>query len=150
MELLKKWPLLATLFMLTATARSEAVSIELESEIVRLPGPWNFYWQQLVTPQQLDSSQPTASVNLPHTWTGQNLEGVSISRQGYATYAKRFTIDSLHPVMALQIPEVFSSFDVWINGRHYPSPGKVGKTRNDSVPAAKVPPTPFPDQTTTT
>jgi len=108
-----------------------------QEKIVSLEGDWEFYWKKLLSPEEFAHGKGlpkpdymdflTQWGNLPQLLKEEH-------QFGYATY--RLTIicpDSMPPV-TFNIPEVYSSYALYINGDGFEGNGKVGKSREESVP----------------
>lgn len=115
----------------------------LHSERVNLSGQWEFYWRQLLTPYDFQKDRPKKSyADVPHQWGYMEVDGKSISEFGYATY--RLTIllpnEEVGKDKAILLPNIASSYRIWIDGKLLESVGKVGKSEETSYPmnSAKV------------
>ncbi len=99
---------------------------------VQLSGEWEFYWEQLLTPDDFaGTSLPprTGLIELPAPWNGYVVDGEPISGDGYATYRLRVLLSgSDASSLALQVPEFETAFVLYIDGREIGSNGVVGKT----------------------
>ncbi|MEM7183096.1 MAG: SpoIIE family protein phosphatase [Spirochaetota bacterium] len=93
---------------------------------ILLHGEWEFYWKQLVSPKQINSSIPKTYTKVPNTWDKQDLE-----EHGYASYHLKLL---LHPSQQLGIKliDLSSSYRIWINEQLVIETGIVGKTRETS------------------
>lgn len=110
----------------------------LQGHRVNLSGEWEFYWKQLLTPN--DFSVKTMSetyANIPHQWGDMKLEGKSLSEFGYATYRLTLLVpnEEIGQYQAISLPNIASSYRIWIDGVLSESVGKVGKTEEASQPA---------------
>ena len=100
---------------------------------INLDGQWLFYWNQLLT----DSDSPTQKgdlVNFPFRWTETKLHGHTRPAFGYATYKLQILLNPKAPPLRLAMPEVYSSYQLFINGKPALSAGKVGKTKESTTP----------------
>lgn len=100
------------------------------SKALALNGYWAFYDQQLLTPSESFPFKGTYT-SFPGTW---NDGRPSKSGQGYATYALRVILPHGKPDLALQMPQLYSSYTLWVNGRQTATNGVVGQTRDTSTP----------------
>jgi signal transduction histidine kinase len=103
-----------------------------------LDGEWHFYWDQLYTPIEIQEGPPTAPhiVKVPGDWNTYQLSQEKISRHGYGTFHLRFHIvpEDIGNIHALYIPNIASSYQLWINGEHLATSGSVGKNRTETKP----------------
>ncbi|HEQ70997.1 MAG TPA: hypothetical protein ENN69_00780 [Spirochaetia bacterium] len=100
------------------------------AEPLELTGTWEFYWQKLVDPAAFQAGAapaPDALIRMPRYWNEvRGKEGVFPS-SGYATY---HCVLQLRPGMgnlAFSLADVFSAYDLYLNGRLVLSNGRVGK-----------------------
>lgn len=114
-----------------------------QGQRIHLSGEWEFYWKQLLTPA--DFKVPTMEksyASVPHQWGDMELKGRPLSKFGYATY--RLTIllpnKEIGQNQAILLPNIASSYRIWIDSALRESVGKVGTTEDTSKPAnsAKV------------
>lgn len=102
-----------------------------------LSGEWEFYWNELLTPEDIiEQTAPKTYADVPNQWHNLNVEGERLDRFGYATY--RLTIlfpeKEIGTIKALSIPNIASSYKVWINGELIGKVGKVGTSEITSEP----------------
>ncbi len=95
---------------------------------ITLEGEWAFYWKQFLRNEQ--EGKDPISVNVPGTWTDIQ----DLPAYGYGTY--RLEIRNLVPgrIYSLYVPNMFSSFRIFHNGRELGSNGIPGRSREESVP----------------
>src|ERR1041384_3134129 len=91
---------------------------------VRLDGQWGFYWQELLVPSQ-ESSRPTKFQQFPGIWE----EG-----QGFATYTADVIIDRGISTLSLDLPDIYTSYQLWVNGVEVANNGEVGTSRKETSP----------------
>lgn len=98
-----------------------------------LDGKWEFYWSELLKPGDLPQYQP-AYITVPNTWNNIELNGKSLSPIGYATYKLRLILPSNRPEMAIEIPDTYSSYTLYINDKLLAQNGKPAKTKEEAIP----------------
>lgn len=103
--------------------------------LVSLKGEWIFYWQQLLDPHEIEPSQQLTSpefIEVPGVW-----EDETGSMIGQATYTLTVKVPDIRvgQVMGFYIPHQYSSYDLWADGEHIASNGKVGIDKGTSSPA---------------
>lgn len=125
----------------------ELTNIE-EIHSIKLQGDWEFYWNQLLEPQDFKDSEGKLNpqlVKLPKSWTNYKLDSIKLPNEGFATY--RLVInkkpDFAETIYGLKISSVFSNYKLWINGNLITEVGKVGITDTLSVPQFKFQDIPF-------
>ncbi len=125
----------------------ELTNIE-EIQSIKLQGDWEFYWNQLLEPQDFKDSEGKFNpqlVKVPKSWTNYKVDGVKLPNEGFATY--RLVInkkpDSTITIYGLKISSVFSNYKLWINGTIITEVGKVGRKDTLSIPQFKYQDIPF-------
>jgi diguanylate cyclase (GGDEF)-like protein len=113
----------------------DLTQLNFEKEVIRLNGQWEFYWNKLLEPQELNSTnlQSDGYIDLPSSWNGYNINSKELTGDGYATYRLSFKIEEKGK-LALKIPRIFTSYNLWINGQQLSSAGKVGRNKETSSP----------------
>lgn len=102
---------------------------------VRLKGEVEFYWDKLLTPDDLSRKNETPHyVNIPAPWNGEAINGKDIEGMGYATYHFKIHVDS-SGMYGLKIKEFETAFKIWINSELYGGAGKVGTSKKAMTPS---------------
>ncbi|MCZ8514545.1 ATP-binding protein [Paenibacillus filicis] len=107
--------------------------------VVRLDGTWDFYWQQLLTPGQINSGTDSPEhVRMPYSWNeaGSGIKGIPAS--GYATYHLKILLDPGAPDLAVRVPLIRTSYRMWVNDALVAESGVVGASPEDAVPEYKT------------
>jgi hypothetical protein len=91
---------------------------------VRLDGQWGFYWEKLLT-QHESSATPDQFFQFPAIWD----EGL-----GFATYTAEVLISPNVSMLSMELPDFYSSYQLWVNGTEVASNGEVGTSRQETVP----------------
>jgi hypothetical protein len=113
-----------------AQARIEKGKIDLRKwdfqrqGTVRLDGKWGFYWGQLLIPSK-GSLRPTEFHEFPGLWN----EG-----QGFATYTADVIVNSELTTLSMDLPDMYTSYQVWVNGIEVANNGEVGTSRQETSP----------------
>jgi signal transduction histidine kinase len=93
-----------------------------DGKILPLKGTWEFYWDKLLTPQDLDSHTPTL-VQVPHFW----MENDQFDFFGKGTYHVKVKLpDKVNGQLAVYIPFIRCAAKVFVNGSLVDSLGRVG------------------------
>lgn len=100
---------------------------------VKLSGRWNFYWQSLRVPSQLDQAS-TDRFDFPAVWNGSFSDRAELSGQGFATYEAKVILDPNLEMVSLELPDFYCSYSLWVDRKHVAGNGEVGTGRNESVP----------------
>ncbi len=108
-----------------------------KEKIISLEGDWEFYWKELINPEDFiyGKNLPKPDyMNFLTRW-GDLPQLLKEEHQfGYATYRLKIICPDSMPPVTFNIPEVYSSYALYINGDGFEGNGKVGKSRQESVP----------------
>lgn len=105
------------------------------NKLLKLDGNWEFYWDELYTPEDFRGDtfqQSPLIVDVPNTWSTYILGGENLPMMGYATYRLYldFPKEEVGTTKALYVPNISSAYTLWINGIEVSKNGVVGKSRN--------------------
>ncbi|MFA5522937.1 MAG: sensor histidine kinase [Tissierellales bacterium] len=104
--------------------------------IVTLDGQWEFYWEELYTPEdfeEVDTITNRKLITLPRTWNKLILDTHQLPGKGYATY-RLVVHHNSNEILGIKMPRIFTSYNLWVNGELIASAGKVGKNMNQAIP----------------
>ena len=107
------------------------------SKNISLKGEWAFYWNQLLTPEQLKNSQITPRyINAPVEWSKLNINGEALPNEGFATYHLVIHLhkNAINQPLAIQVPSSSSAYKVWINEQLLAESGTVGTNAESEIP----------------
>lgn len=107
-----------------------------EGRNILLTGYWEFYWGQLLNPDDFLSNnhQSFSYQQVPDVWSHYNVNGQTYGSQGIASYRLKITNVAKGEYYVIQTGEVFSAYQLWVNGKVIASGGTVGKTKDSSIP----------------
>lgn len=111
---------------------------DLRTDVIMFEGEAEFYWHQLLTPNEIDSLKPQPEyIPIPKSWhkCANNL-GEPYPAEGYATYRMGIVVQrNLSPTTyMIKIPTVFSSYRLWVGHLLMAEVGTVGTSREDCQP----------------
>jgi 7TM diverse intracellular signalling/GAF domain len=127
-----------------------------EIKSIKLEGNWEFYWNQLLEPQDFKNENITPDLygKVPKPWTKYMVDSANIPYQGFATY--RLVInkkaDTVETIYGLKVSTVFSNYKLWVNGKFITEVGKVSTTKELTDPKFTYQDIPFvldPDKEST-
>ena len=107
----------------------DARSWNFSDQRIALNGNWIFYEDQLISATDTDGK--SSLVHFPKTWNEIRPSG---GGSGYATYHLTVLLPQNIAVFALEIPQIYCSYKLWINGQILASNGKVGATKEETIP----------------
>lgn len=96
--------------------------------------PFEFYWQQLLTPETIKTTSSVPSyMKIPMAWNKYNKEYNSI---GYATYSLTVKVNPKYKdtLLGISVPSMLSSYKLWVNGEAFASNGIVGTNSSSETP----------------
>jgi signal transduction histidine kinase/CheY-like chemotaxis protein len=105
--------------------------------VVRLNGEWEFYWQRLLAPNELLSSNTGKEqkfINLPSSWNGYQVNDEVLSGDGYATYYLRIIGNEGNKKLMFKTSWMGTSYNLFVNGDLIASNGVVARTREEMTP----------------
>jgi adenylate cyclase len=107
-----------------------------EDEVSNLNGEWEFYWMQLLSPDEsaIEWSETTSYINIPGTWNNKSESGEQYTAHGYATLRLKITLPEEDHIYALYIPPMLTAYKLWVNGTLLAQNGSVGTEAAKSVP----------------
>lgn len=100
---------------------------------VGLDGQWEFHWHQFLSDGQ-KSESPPAFLELPNIWNGEKIDAQTLGSYGFGTYRLKLILPPQRPGLALEIPALYCSYNLWLNGEKIASNGTVGTTREGCTP----------------
>ncbi|QHW34444.1 histidine kinase [Paenibacillus rhizovicinus] len=101
---------------------------------VALSGKWSFFGGQLLTPGSPQLMYPERHVMVPRSWNSYSGKSSIRNGQGFATYKLTVRLAPEDRVLALRVPNIFSSYKLWIDGKVMAEQGRVGTSRSESTP----------------
>lgn len=100
---------------------------DLYNEDVLLDGEWEFYWKQLIPPENALFPEERDYFFFPSIWNDRKTRnGIELSNVGYATYRLKILLPDQYPELAVSIKHVYSSYTLFINGEKCATGGEVG------------------------
>lgn len=108
----------------------------VQNDIILLDGQWDFYWDQLLSYQQVQQIKPDGSVLVPETWDQYRIGNKTLSGQGIATY--RLKIKTELPtgtLLALRLRTVSSAYKLYVNDTIIAQAGVIGSSTGEEAGA---------------
>lgn len=109
---------------------------DLQKLSVPLTGEWAFYWGQLLTPST-SGKTPDTFVFFPKLFNKTTLNGTQLNPKGFATYAVTVILPTRNHALALQIPDTYCSYRLFVNNRLFANAGNPD-TNKDKAEAKWV------------
>ncbi len=108
----------------------------LTDGLVDLDGEWEFYWEQLLEPEDFrnERHEMVGYVSVPGAWNGYQVQEQDFPGQGYATYRVEIKIAEGQQLLGIHLPRILTAYRLWINGEPAAAAGEVGRAREDVTP----------------
>ncbi|MCE9499721.1 MAG: hypothetical protein K8R21_04370, partial [Leptospira sp.] len=107
-----------------------------ENGTVQLDGEWEFYWEKFLKPGEIISGSPEY-LKVPGLWNGFKRNGSTVGNLGFATYRLKILLNPAEKKLAVRLPSISSSYELFINGDSIFSAGKPGRSRSEMIPEYK-------------
>ncbi len=109
---------------------------------VPLNGEWEFYWGQLLTPDDFllvnHPPQKTGFFSFPGSWTGYHLGEHRLGAYGKATFRLKIITDQNFGRLTLRIIDVHEAYTLWANGKVVAESGVPGNSIQTEMPARSL------------
>jgi diguanylate cyclase (GGDEF)-like protein/PAS domain S-box-containing protein len=104
---------------------------------ISLSGDWEFYWQEILKPSQIEPDSNLAYEPVPDNWTSYEINGQALPPEGYATY--RLIVKRADPtqVYGLFIEGEGTAYSLWVDGKPVAQNGKVATNSQEMIPKSK-------------
>lgn len=106
---------------------------DLEKESIPLHGEWGILWKKLVNPSDT-GMQPQDYVNFPRLWNQTSVNGFDLSATGYATYFLTVLLPEHNNKLALQVPDTYTSYRLFVNGKLFCNSGSPDSSEEAHIP----------------
>lgn len=105
---------------------------EVNNKEFPLTGEWAFYWNQLLVPGEKTGMKHY--VPFPRLWKNIKINGEQLPSIGYATYELTLLLPPDAEPLGLRIPDIYSSYRLYINDRLAAENGKPAMQKKDARP----------------
>ncbi|RIV27477.1 response regulator [Fibrisoma montanum] len=105
---------------------------DLSKNVVALDGEWRWYWHQLRKPEQPDAG--FEFIRFPQLWNAATWQRQPISAQGYATYSLTVLLPAHSVGLALEVPDQYSTYRLFVNGKVFAQDGTPATTLAETQP----------------
>ena len=103
------------------------VHLDEDTAAIRLDGEWDFYWSQLLRPEDFYRETPKQplGVRVPAPWNDAVLSGKPLPGFGYGTYRLVVYAPKVDEPLALRFAAPRTAHRLWVNGRLLSAAGTV-------------------------
>ena len=100
-----------------------------------LNGYWEFYPNELIGSEEMENHSAKTVTKVPYWWVDESGKR-SIQ---FATYRLKVIVAKAYnrTALALSVPEVYCSYDIWVNGKKLGQNGSVAQTKAATKPQWK-------------
>lgn len=103
----------------------DARTYDFQQSSLSLNGQWRYYADQLV--EHYETPKDFILVNFPHRWSDENSQGV-------ATYKLSVLVNPDLQSLAVDIPQLYCAYNLWVNGTLIAKNGEVSTSRRTTKP----------------
>lgn len=107
-----------------------------ENPTIELGGEWELYWEKLYSTENLERPDIQAKgdyIEYLTRWGDLPQLQNSTHQFGFATMRLQILCPDNLPPMSIYLPEVFSAYDMYVNGEGFEGNGEVGETKEKTV-----------------
>ncbi|MBN2161293.1 MAG: SpoIIE family protein phosphatase [Spirochaetes bacterium] len=104
---------------------------------LKLDGEWEFYWKKLLASEDFAKIHPpkkSGFLKLPAAWNGAVVDGETLGSEGYATFRLTVLLGKTHVPLSFRLIDMRTTYALFVNGKKIASNGRVGTSRETSVP----------------
>lgn len=119
----------------------DATQVHVSKNSLLLQGEWEFYWQELLSPEDiqkrsLETESPLHWINIPSSWLGYQLDDQQLDGTGYATFRLVIQLgeQNRNERLALRLPTIFHAYRLWVDGELLAEVGTVGRDKSSVTP----------------
>ena len=119
----------------------DLTKVHVSENPLKLAGEWEFYWQELLSPEDLQIRSTRDGVlnhwiSIPNSWLDYQLDGQELNGTGYATFRVVIELSEQdrNERLALRLPTIFHSYKLWVNGEQLAEVGMVGRDKGKTIP----------------
>ena len=109
-------------------------NFDLSEKPIALNGEWGFFWKKMLAPDSLRAAGAPDYVPFPVIWKDITLHGQKLPSEGYATYTLTILLPKKRPRIGLEVPDVYCTYKLYVNGIVQVQNGQPGRTAAESVP----------------
>ncbi|HKJ37417.1 MAG TPA: diguanylate cyclase [Anaerolineales bacterium] len=104
---------------------------------VSLSGEWEFHWQELLHPDQINTDVNFTYVPVPDNWTSYKINDQDLPPEGFATYRLVVQFPDPSQVYGLLIEGEGTAYNLWVDGEIVANNGLVADNEKEMIPKSK-------------
>ena len=130
--------LIVALFQALITFKVSAESSNLNTrESLLLNGEWQLVLNEFLDYKQVLKDTSSIATTVPGTWNDLMWHGEPFSGTGFGTYYKKVTIDDKKNRLAIDMPVVGLSYELYINEELLGGQGRIAQKKEEAAPYLK-------------
>ena len=94
---------------------------QLQDRPIALNGEWAFVWKKFLYPE--DTNRINTYTQFPKLWNNTVFNDEALTPQGYATYQLTILLPAKRPQLALNLPDFYSCYRLYVNGKFFSNSG---------------------------
>lgn len=106
---------------------------DLFNQTALLDGEWAFFWKQLLNPADIKNAQ-SSWIKYPELWRDLELNGQKLPSVGFATYSLTILLPHNRPRLALEVPDAYCSYYLFVNDSLMAKNGRPAETKEQAIP----------------
>ncbi|GGA34534.1 ATP-binding protein [Paenibacillus physcomitrellae] len=119
----------------------DLTQVHVSKSPVKLEGEWAFYWQELLSPEDIQNRLARDRnndrwISIPGSWLGYKLDGQKLKGTGFSTFRLviKLSEQDRNERLALRLPTIFHAYKLWVNGELLAEVGVVGQDKSSVTP----------------
>lgn len=119
----------------------DLTQVHVSENPLRLKGEWAFYWQELLSPEDIQNrlardENNNQWISIPNSWLDYRLDNQQLSGTGFATFRLviQLSEQDRNERLALRLPTIFHAYKLWVDGELLAEIGGVGEDKSSVTP----------------
>ncbi len=105
-----------------------------DNGLLELSGEWNFYWNRLLSFDEVKNADPHLVISVPSVWNSYTLGNKKLPGFGYGTYVLNVKNLGVDNPIALRFANAGTAYRLYINERLIAANGTVSTSKQNSKP----------------
>jgi hypothetical protein len=97
-----------------------------------LDGKWQFFWEQFLYPGEITRDKKGEFFDVLSLWNDHYVSATQLKGQGFATYHLTIRIAKTDELLAFELPDMYCSYALWVDGKKIATNGVVGVRRKET------------------
>jgi len=123
-------------------AEIDLTNVDFTTQNIKLNGNWEFFWNELVSPEDLKNGIATDKrfIKVPGAWNNYKLDNKALPADGHATYRinLKFSKSDIDKIFGIRVNDIGSAYKLWVNDKLILENGVVSENKEEYVPDVKT------------